>query len=1077
MTKPVRNRSKPSRPNPPRLPPWVPPRQNPQAGRGDINGSDVEQSRRYASVSAEGTILPIIYGEDYVGPIVSLVTVRNGNLYLRLVWCVGEIDAVASLEVQDGVMPAGVIATHYTGTTAQGVDPTLAAAIPGYNDRCVVEVGGQQVGVAYSVVVVPPDVFPNFPRFVARIRGLKVRDPRNAEAVAWSDNPALILAHFIEEPTFGMAGAVNRASLIAAANHNDELVSGSKRHRLGLTMAQSQPPSSWVETLRAYARCFVVPRGDEYVLVPDKAGSSVGTLALADYVAGTFSIAKRSLINQPNVVKVFYTSKAQTPWTEDMVEVVTGAVQRGEEFRRESVLRMPGISDRSQALRFAIERLNDATLIDLSGSFQVTDKNWKFELGDILSISHPVGLTDKLVRVTGCDPVDRGIVGVSFVEYDANVYSDQVAAEPPPPDSGGQTAFNPPAVVSLAAVERFYTSGLQTSSEFNITWDCPAYPFLAYYRVEVDENGRRIATVNTTDKFHLLRGLVVGARYSIRVFAMSVAFVAGLAQTLEVVAQGDTLPPDFSQGRIVAYEAGDSINAYVATGATDIDLWGYEWRVLRLEDQQLIPPAVGGPGPTIANWQYYSAGAPVGVPGDNVFAYSTVITANPFTTAPGIRFMTSAGIGLDEHFETISAISWPGGTAVGDVFELSVDLAELAGLVSGGTVVLDVSVEIVEAGLGPGKKITFRLGPGGNSTAPASGVYTSRTSMLSTPSAGFKVKVTFDHISGSASGGPQLGLGFIKFRKIVGGTASGVNAQASAADWAAGTLLARSAALNVRTDLLPSGVYRVLCRALDSVRGPSNPFGQYSPQIQAVDVQVRNDQAAILRNEYVLGTPTTNMTLVVNEPDKRLWAGPGTGTWNSIFSSSFDSNTAPVYSYFGGGALAYLETQEIDAGQAVPAQVINRLQAQQQTGAPVFKIMHKLLSGDPWTEIIGRQAVVNARYFKARVEASAAGVALVAFDDRSTAIELNGRGRTEQGTVTTAAAGGGGVPVPVTVTLQGNYSRVLSINLRPVTSEPIQAYVDNISLSANNTCTFTVVATNLRGLPVSTTLSWEFTGI
>lgn len=160
----------------PQLPDWIATSNNPR-GR-DINSIGNTLSQRTLSVSPHGTYVPVVYGSDYVGPILSLIHITGAYLYVRFVWCVGEIDEITDIEYQDGstIDPTHVVFNHYTGTSGQGVDPLLTAAIPGYSDT-LTNLGPDGVNVAYSVGRFARQYLQTFPRVRAKIKGLKVDSP------------------------------------------------------------------------------------------------------------------------------------------------------------------------------------------------------------------------------------------------------------------------------------------------------------------------------------------------------------------------------------------------------------------------------------------------------------------------------------------------------------------------------------------------------------------------------------------------------------------------------------------------------------------------------------------------------------------------------------------------------------------------------------------------------------------------------------------------------------------------------------------------------------------------------------
>ena len=1528
----------------PHLPPWVPPPQDPNAGRSDINNTSMEHSRRYASVSAEGTLLPIIYGEDYIGPIITLAKVVGNYLYLRCVWCLGEIQEIVKVVSQEGDLPAGTTMTHYLGTVDQPVDPSLAAVIPGYNDNCVVQVAGQKVGVAYSVIKVPAAASQGFPRLVARIKGRVVRDPRgynfypnsvdgdftyfvtpriqigyngtghsyngnhraiNANAFVnsaqskatitftfrdtgspsnssifdigngkfrvyvdtdgtlrvtgknaanttvldmkstvvvndsftkghaivisfdltaskakiwvdkldvtnaltitggqtinvdaagwaiggdyatsgnqinadlsgisvafgrfddltvpatlptffddqkrllkqsytadlvgwdgrvfatgltypaltaavlsdsgskwviqgssnyqryvypgvngglyyyysgtgsalqlmvnssaptlptgcnvrvyghitdcagsnsveiwgvaslftlsdavpenvfetntgdtfdtfgfiklsqpssgpafscvlrqfyvfpapetwvstdfnvglsqsnkwiknsgtgfvadtlrrgilsaaydmqwgsinnvanpgetvdwyieidgtftgsvtfylqyngsptlvatepgaytgrgvvtnprivincssgqaivwkvqtvantvfrkWTQTPSLFLADMIESSIYGLGADCNDSWMLKATNYNEELIGTTteKRHQAGITLAQQQSIESWIEALRGYARCFIAISHGEYLLIPDKpATAPFDEVGISAMVQGSFKVNKKSLLNLPNVIKIFYTSTAVEPWTEDSVEIVHPNVLSGVEFRRESTLRMSGIQSKSMATRYATERLNFSTLLDLEGSFQAPDSEWKRDIGDVINITHPIGLVSKSVRVLSCEPAARGIVNITFIEYDANAYSDVIVSEPPPPDYGGQTPFNPPQVTGLALTESFYVTGNTTKSQLNASWADPLYAFVQYYQVDIYENGTKVYNTRTPDRSLVFRDLVVGATYMVTIKIITTAFVGGLQASSTYVAQGKNLPPDFSAGQIVAFEVGDGISAYVRQNALDIDLWGYEWRYREVTQNNLY--ANGGPGWNSGSW--------------------TIVTQD-------------AGATFTMAYKKFEIVTQPSKN-------LRIT-SPITGLVAGRTYDVYVKVNTTPS-LNPNSAVNalFITMPGGTYNASQqgynvvidtrykAGVYKFSYTPTSSDLSGTPVVTVYSFINEAGASNNYFEVEYIAVRE---NQASIIN------DWNTANFVERSAAQNIRIEQVPSGCYVVYCRALDSVRSPTNPYGQYSTVCKTSNVNVISDAGSFFRYNYRFSLGTLTREGLFPKPSKTAYSftDPVSGsqvlvgtlvpdagsTFAALFTSPLNTYANPIASYSKSASLTHVyESGTYDLGTLIKGSVninFSAFKITDEVANITWNLLYKTNIGDAWTVVsaqLNSPTNFSGRYIGVRATI-AANKSTGIVCDLNSYLDVTAIPRVETGIVTSLGPDGSGNPQPKTITLNNIYTNVISARAWVSTTESIEAYIDNITFGATVT-TFTIVALNLRGQPVAATVNWEFKGV
>lgn len=181
--------------------------------RGALEGTAAAIESMRLTVAARRAPLPVIYGRDRVGGLITRPVVdASGNLLVPVILSAGEIDAVESVEFDDKPAPTGVARTDYLGTSSQAADPWLVAAWAArgvtYTDTLP--------GIAYTVLRVPQGNQYGFSRLAFTVRGRKVYDPRDPDQTAddpttwrWSENPALCYADFITNRTFGRGELIN----------------------------------------------------------------------------------------------------------------------------------------------------------------------------------------------------------------------------------------------------------------------------------------------------------------------------------------------------------------------------------------------------------------------------------------------------------------------------------------------------------------------------------------------------------------------------------------------------------------------------------------------------------------------------------------------------------------------------------------------------------------------------------------------------------------------------------------------------------------------------------------------------
>lgn len=540
------------------------------AARSDIN--EVAPTDTQATVAAENAPLRVIYGRARVGAQIANVLVYGGKLVIQAVWGEGEIDAIESVTLGDEALPAGVTATHYLGTAGQTVNATLVSAFAAVG----IVYADALPGIAYSVFQVPTDVSSGFPTFEATIRGRKIYDPRTA-TTAWSDNPALCLADFIGSSVYGLGRTTS--GVADAANECDALVGGQKRRLLGLAISDVAPTRQHIEALRVYAGVWLVDDGGSIKFVLDRPRATDHTVGPSDIVAGSLKLKKRGVADIPTVMDVRWSDTTVTPWTEKPAIVYAPGVLAGTTPRRESQVFLPGVQRYAQAYREAVERLNHFLLEDLEVEWQQFDEALAIEPGDVVSITHPIGLTGKLVRVTSVTAIAPGRWKIVAREYDPAAYSDSVQAEPSTPDTSLPSPSAPPAISFIFAMEQVFQLENGTwASRLYAGWAPHTYPYVAAYRIEVYQAGSLIHTGTTRPgmNWYVTPAVQEGKEYIVKVAVVTTIGAVGAWAQYNVNAQGKYLIPG-DVPSVTAFEVGGMV--FVSwEPAIDIDIWRYEVR-------------------------------------------------------------------------------------------------------------------------------------------------------------------------------------------------------------------------------------------------------------------------------------------------------------------------------------------------------------------------------------------------------------------------------------------------------------------------------------------------------------------
>lgn len=541
------------------MPNYVPPASTSRSVTPRATINRVASRTLRLAVAGEGALIPDGYGRVRHHARIPTVAAWGNRRLLLCVWQTGPIDAIEKVYIGDAQYTGP--ANHYLGTTTQSVDPWLAAAISGWTAALP--------GKAYSVLRLEQgqDISP---AIYADVRGRKVYDPRS-ETYAWSQNPGLILADAIVRLT---GRDIDWSSVADVADACDELVGGKPRRQIGLVMDRAARVDEWIATLREYAGAYII-WSDPVRLVPDRPRA-------VDHVIGPEHIRepnlrRRALDGTVNRVVVEYTRISGAEWKTQRA----ATPYPSGEILAEQVVRLPGIQEHAQAMRQAEERLARLRHGMLEGEPVVDDIGLAIVPGDVLSITHPLGLQDALFRVVDQPvAVEPGFWRVPVEQYSESHYSDSTASAPDEPITALPDPFAVPAMDPPTVVEEVYQ--LQTgdwSTRLRVTWAAASYDYTHQYHVEVKDGDGELVWSGDTRGLEYVTGAVQElVTYTITVAVVGLGGVTGSPGTAHVTAQGKYLPPgDVPQITALQVDA-DAVQARWQP-AIDVDIYRYELRI------------------------------------------------------------------------------------------------------------------------------------------------------------------------------------------------------------------------------------------------------------------------------------------------------------------------------------------------------------------------------------------------------------------------------------------------------------------------------------------------------------------
>lgn len=515
-------------------------------------------SETQATISADEKPIRVAYGEQQLGAELIYIGKRNLNWIFHVRWCFGPINAYLGITVEGKALPGSAIITHYTGTTTQPVDPTLAAVIPGFTDPLIVDVGGNQQGIAHSVIEIPYVDAPDSINFVAHLQAMKVLDTRT-QTVVYSTNPALHAYNMLTSPIYGPNWGVRQSSVNTLADIADQLVGGTKRLTSHMLIDRPANIHEWIAMMLDAAGAFINYDGvapTPYKLVPNRPAAAVETFDLRTVsINNSEQVVPISRLDQPNVVRVRHTGTTTTPWGDVTAIKKTSEAEAGTQYPRVSVIRAPYIHDHRVANRLAVETINSQRLPSFNLTWGHKDDGVRLERGDVIALDTIPGFTtSKEIRVLSKELMrqDGGYFWrITGREHNNLMYSDEVVDKTQPPGIDVDDPDSPIAVNDLAISEiPWLDAGGTYQTQIKLTWTGVDHAQVVSYRVRVSSAGG----ANILSEFAVQSqgpgsthtatspAVEVGILYTVEVFSISSRSIPSAPDSQQITPTGDVLP-------------------------------------------------------------------------------------------------------------------------------------------------------------------------------------------------------------------------------------------------------------------------------------------------------------------------------------------------------------------------------------------------------------------------------------------------------------------------------------------------------------------------------------------------------
>jgi len=245
-------------------------------------------------------------------------------------------------------------------------------------------------------------------------------------------NPALAVKDILTNARYGLglsATRVNLESFDSEAAYCDELVDnpdGTKEKRFVLdhVLDRQSPILDHIREMVSTFRGLLIWSNGQAKLKIEKAETVSQSFHMGSIIADSFTWAKLSYRNRPNVVRVEYINAADK-FRHDFVEAFDDWDIDTTGDRRDKTIQLLGVKRVTQASRMAQYYLNQAIQIQHMCTFRVGIAALKAEVGDVIAVSHDVpAWVSKQFRIVRIEETENDEMLLSCLEYNASIYTD-----------------------------------------------------------------------------------------------------------------------------------------------------------------------------------------------------------------------------------------------------------------------------------------------------------------------------------------------------------------------------------------------------------------------------------------------------------------------------------------------------------------------------------------------------------------------------------------------------------------------------------------------------------------------------
>lgn len=290
----------------------------------------------------------------------------------------------------------------------------------------------------------------------------------------------------------------------------------------------------------------------------------------------TIKPSRRVSTRSPNKVIIEFTDENNSFQQATAVQMSPEVASNPAAPVRLSRITMAGFNNYNAANREAIERLNSFLISDLLAEVTVHDEGLEYEIGDVCSVTHPIGLAGKPMFITRIEEPMAGDWTIGLAEWDPLLFSNKVEAVPTYTDTNLPLHEKPQPPTDLVLTEELYQRrDGKWDNRIRAEWDPSTSPYVIQYEVHVKQAGVLEHSALEKSPLSVFGPLNENVVYTVDVFALTTLFRSEpLSGTITPLGKS-MLPGDVTN--FTGYEVGGEVRLSWDE-AIDLDIEGYELR-------------------------------------------------------------------------------------------------------------------------------------------------------------------------------------------------------------------------------------------------------------------------------------------------------------------------------------------------------------------------------------------------------------------------------------------------------------------------------------------------------------------